>query len=162
MNHEAQDESWGSLCEALRGRLSKVAGPWLPDVIQEAVLDLVVARQKGARIRDEVGFCVCVAKRRLADRRRRLLREASGLDLEALMVVGVSAADWAERLRAAGVSLSTQACELLRRIESGYRGNRRLAECLGRDVKSIREQRWRLQRLLRRLFVEIHGVPPPC
>jgi hypothetical protein len=69
--------------------------------------------------------------------------------------------EWVEILRSEGVDLSPGEVELVDRIQAGCRGSRRLAQCLGRDVKSIRERRARLLKKLRQLFVEIYGSPPP-
>jgi hypothetical protein len=68
--------------------------------------------------------------------------------------------EWVEILRSEGVDLSPGEVELVDRIQAGCRGSRRLAQCLGRDVKSIRERRARLLKKLRQLFVEIYGSPP--
>lgn len=160
MSHEVGGETWGLLCSAIRKRLGG-GGAWIEDLVQDAVATLIEARQKGATIRDDVGFCVRIAQRRLVDRRRCLLREIDGINLDELAMATREPSRWAEKLRGSGVGLSAVAAELLDRMESGFRGNRRLAECLGRDVKSIRERRWRLQKTLRELFMEFYGAPPP-
>lgn len=159
MNHEVEGEPWGLLCAAIRKRL-RGGGAWIDDVVQDAVATLIEARQKGVTLRDDVGFCVRVAQRRLVDRKRRLHREVAGLNLDETSIAPWEPTKWAEKIRAFGVILSDEAAELLDRMESGFRGSRRLAECLGRDVKSIRERRWRLQKVLREMYVDFYGRPP--
>ncbi|MCU0864394.1 MAG: hypothetical protein MUC36_11410 [Planctomycetes bacterium] len=162
MQENGESNEWPGLRSALELRCADLASPErVADAIQEALLALVIARAAGVVIRDEVGWCLVIVRRRVVDGHRRRRREVAGVEMESVPAVEAAEVDWGRALREAGIEVTDEACELLARMASGYRGNHSLAECLGRDVKTIRERRARLLGLLRRAYVKLFGVPPP-
>lgn len=162
MQENGKSNPWSDLRSALELRCAGLASSELvADAIQEAFLALVIARAAGVVILAEVGWCLVIVRRRVVDAHRRRRREVVGVEMENVPAVEAAEVDWGRALREAGIEVTDEACELLARMTSGYRGNHSLAECLGRGVKTIRERRARLLMLLRGVYVDFYGVPPP-
>jgi DNA-directed RNA polymerase specialized sigma24 family protein len=122
----------------------------LDDVVQEALLCMVVLSLNGQRTANHVAFGVTFARRRWMDdlRKRRRRNEVSHPDLDdqtAESPVDSLARDLPSLLRSAGWEPTEAQSRVLRAIGSGARGTSRIAKQLGRDVKSIRECRRRLR-----------------
>ena len=155
-------EFWRSLRSALeRGCSSLGPKDRVDDAVQESLLSLVVALRAGAVIADAAGWCAVIVRRRVVDSQRRIRRLVLGQDLDRLVRLAEPTGDWVALLRSEWVEVSAADSDLLRRIQAGCRGHGSLARALGRNVKTIRERRLRLQALLRRVLEDIGGVPPP-
>lgn len=118
------------------------------DAIQDAVLALLIALHAGNVIVDPASWCAVVVRRRLVDAHRRARRLVLGRELDDVECLAEHVSDWAARLQAEGIKLSTADCELLRCIQAGCRGRGSLAKALGRNEKTIKQRRARLQALL--------------
>lgn len=145
-------------CRLLPG----VAAEWIDDSVQELLVTLILAESRGELIEDPVAFGATFFRRRYADelrrQRTRPTRSTRDLDREE-REPPPRAVDWAARLRQEGLPPTEKWSAILRHIESGTRSARGIADGLGCDESTVRENRRRLQRWLREVVLFVLRPP---
>lgn len=107
-----EPNEWSILRAELESRCAGLAASeWVDDAIQDACLALLTARAAGVVIRDEVLWCVVVARRRLVDAHRRRLREVARAELGNVPAATALEIDWGRVLRDAGFQVSDEVCK---------------------------------------------------
>jgi DNA-directed RNA polymerase specialized sigma24 family protein len=152
------EPSWAALLQLLRRWLKRVGAhaDSRDDLAQDAMLCMLVAMSRGTRVEDWVAFGKTIVHRRWIDEVRRQKQAGehrpsnrpSSAILAAEPTDTFGTSDWAAQLRAAGWRPTEAWGRILEAISSGARGTNKIAEVLGRDVKTVHESRKRLQRWL--------------
>jgi len=155
-----REVDWQTIFGDVLRRLHASAGAWtqadIDDAVQDGLVVLLHLWEAGVEVRDPTRLACAVARRRLLDGRRRMRRrDAGGVELDELAPPEPEERQlrgWREDLRKLGIIVTENRARLLDAIVSGARATKDLARILGRDPKTIRESRQRLQRWLESLI----------
>lgn len=158
-----QEPDWPAIGAQVRrtlNRLLRAPREWLEDVVQDALLCMVILSDSGARINNHVAFGVAFATKRWIDeqrqRRRRVERLEPDLD-EWEREDQAGAVQWPALLQEQGWEPTAAWCRILDAIASGAHGTNKIADALGLHRKTIQESRRRLRQWLREKL-----DPPPA
>ena len=151
----APETDWRAVTREIGERTIRLWGSrrdLLDDAVQDAALYMFVLARK-ERIEDPVALGVLFVNRRWIDelRRRRSGREKldPGLDERPDQPTDkIGTVDWKAVLLQAGWEPTEAWSRILNSIVSGCRGTNKIAEALGKNVKTVHESRKRLQRWL--------------
>lgn len=152
--HEVDWASIRSLTLQRLIRTLRVPHEWLEDAVQDALVCMVILGKDSKQIDNSVAFGVAFVRKRWVEELRKRGRRGEELKADLSEEADGSAykhgtLDWSALLRGAGWEPTDAWSHILGAIASGARGTNKIAQRLGRSVKTIHESRKRLQRWLR-------------